>query len=1053
MAWSCNLAPRAGSVLSVSFLLVLALGQVPAHAEDNPLGSFSQKPEAIPTNQSPATAGPAVSSRVAALLTLRNGPAPSWIWGPDKNSRYVLKKTFQSDSSSDAWLIATCDNRMSLDLNGKRIATSDQWQQPVVMNVQQFLVPGENQLNAEVANEGGASGFTLKLVQIVAMGRQDIVLSDESWTAVKADDPSVAAPALVLAEMGKGPWGNLYDLASENESAARGEFNVLPGFHVERLFTVPGEELGSWVSITFDPKGRLIVSDQADKGLCRITLPKIGSDEPTRVERLALPITSAQGLLCAFDSLYISVNGGPGSGLYRAQDTDGDDQYDKLEKLKDLQGAGEHGPHALRLSPDGKSIFLVCGNHTYPVEPLQDSRVPRPWQEDLLLPRQWDANGHAVGRMAPGGWIARTDPDGQNWEMFSIGYRNSYDFDFNTEGELFAYDSDMEWDIGMPWYRPTRAVHATRGSEFGWRSGTGKWPPSSIDSLPPLSDIGPGSPVGVAFGQGARFPARYQEALYLCDWTFGTIYALHLEPEGSSYKAIREEFLSATPLPLTDIAIGPDGALYFTIGGRGTQSELFRVTYVGEESTAPAKPADSQNADLRALRRQLESLHHPADDQSRAIDFIYPNLGHADRFVAYAARVALEHQPAAAWQQRVLDETNPQALLQGAVALARQGDASLQPEIIKTLDRLDINSLPESDKLALLRVYQLAFLRMGEPDAATAQQVASRIDAFYPAATDALNRELCNLLVYLKSPTVVAKTLELLKGDRPTEAAAMAELLARNPSYGGPIARMLANQPDAQKISYAMALRNVKEGWSLDQRKAYFAFLERAREWSGGASYQGFIRNIDREAFDNATEDERLAIEAAGARAPYKVAELPTPKGPGQTWSLDQVMAAAGTSLQDRDFENGRTMFAAARCVVCHRFAGEGGATGPDLTQAAGRFGVKDLAEAILEPGKVVSDQYRATTVATTSGQVYTGRLVNDAKNEIWMLTDPEDPTKSVRIPRAEIDEIAASASTLMPEKLIDTLNQDEVLDLIAYLLSRGEPKDPMFKQTRRGRR
>ncbi len=233
------------------------------------------------------------------------------------------------------------------------------------------------------------------------------------------------------------------------------------------------------------------------------------------------------------------------TAFYRLRDTNGDDQYDRVDHLKEIRGGGEHGPHGLRLTPDGKSIVLVAGNHTLPPEGFQASRVPKNWGEDQLLPRQWDANGHARGILAPGGWIARTDPDGKTWEILSSGYRNSYDIAYNSEGELFAYDSDMEWDMGMPWYRPTRAVHATSGSEFGWRSGTGKWPTYYVDSLPPLVNIGPGSPVGVTFGYGAKFPSKYQKMLYLCDWTFGTIYGLHLEPSGSTYKAVKEEFLVA----------------------------------------------------------------------------------------------------------------------------------------------------------------------------------------------------------------------------------------------------------------------------------------------------------------------------------------------------------------------------------------------------------------------------------------------------------------------------------------------------------------------------
>jgi glucose/arabinose dehydrogenase len=98
------------------------------------------------------------------------------------------------------------------------------------------------------------------------------------------------------------------------------------------------------------------------------------------------------------------------------------------------------------LGPDGKSLFVVGGNHTKIPNP-ESSRVPRNWQEDQLLPRMWDAGGHAVNILAPGGWICRTDPEGKSWELYSNGYRNAYDIAFNTAGELFTYDSDMEWDI------------------------------------------------------------------------------------------------------------------------------------------------------------------------------------------------------------------------------------------------------------------------------------------------------------------------------------------------------------------------------------------------------------------------------------------------------------------------------------------------------------------------------------------------------------------------------------------------------------------------------
>jgi putative heme-binding domain-containing protein len=367
--------------------------------------------------------------------------------------------------------------------------------------------------------------------------------------------------------------------------------------------------------------------------------------------------------------------------------------------------------------------------------------------------------------------------------------------------------------------------------------------------------------------------------------------------------------------------------------------------------------------------------------------------------------------------------------------------------LLSALDKVDFSRFPERQVLDLLRTYMLVFIRMGEPDQATAARLAKKFDGYFPAASDFVNRELVQLLVYLKSPTVVAETVDLLKRPtKPTPQPGMADVIARNKGYGGAIEKMLASAPDQQKLAYIFALRNVKDGWTMDQRKAYFGAIAEARKWSGGSSYQGFLNNIEKDAFDNATEADRLAIEALGLRKPFKPPELPKPRGPGRDWTTADVLALE-PKLKDRSFYNGQKMFAAARCVVCHRFYGDGGATGPDLTQSAGRFGYKDMAEAILEPSKVISDQYRASVVFTTDGQTFTGKVVSEDKGAITVLIDPEDSTKVKEVKRADLDELKPSATSLMPNDLLKPLNEDEVLDLMAYLLSRGDPNHPMFKK------
>ena len=282
---------------------------------------------------------------------------------------------------------------------------------------------------------------------------------------------------------------------------------VAEGFLVEKVFEVP-PSMGSWVSLTSDPMGRLIASDQQEAGLFLITPGKPGTSEATEVQKLPVKLSGAQGLEWALDALYAMVNNASSPGLHRLTDTNGDGLLDTDEYLLKTAGSGEHGPHAVILGPDGKSLFVASGNHTKLPDELDASPLSQSWGEDHLLPRQWDPRGHARGILAPGGWICRVDPNGKNCEVISTGYRNQYDIAFNADGELFTYDADMEWDMGMPWYRPTRLLHATKGSEFGWRSGTGKWPEYYDDSLPAVVNIGPSSPTGVLFGYGAKFPAK-----------------------------------------------------------------------------------------------------------------------------------------------------------------------------------------------------------------------------------------------------------------------------------------------------------------------------------------------------------------------------------------------------------------------------------------------------------------------------------------------------------------------------------------------------------------
>src|SRR5690606_33212630 len=143
---------------------------------------------------------------------------------------------------------------------------------------------------------------------------------------------------------------------------------------------------------------------------------------------------------------------------------------------------GEHGPHALIIGADGY-LYWVLGNHTALTDSSSFFSPHRNYEEGNLLPYYTDPRGHAANVRAPGGTIARTplSSPGSQWELFAGGFRNAYDASFNLIGELFTLDSDMEWDINLPWYRPVRTNHIVPGGEYGWRTGSGKWPDYYLD--------------------------------------------------------------------------------------------------------------------------------------------------------------------------------------------------------------------------------------------------------------------------------------------------------------------------------------------------------------------------------------------------------------------------------------------------------------------------------------------------------------------------------------------------------------------------------------------
>jgi putative heme-binding domain-containing protein len=825
---------------------------------------------------------------------------------------------------------------------------------------------------------------------------------------------------------------------------------IAKGFRLELIYKVPTETHGSWVCLATLPDGKLIASDQGDKGLFIITPPAVGKTEEPQVEPLNLlyegkRLSQAQGLLWAFDALYVVVNGGA-SGLYRVTDSDKDGKLDKVEQLRKFEGGGgEHGPHALIKHPDGKRITVVCGNQTK-LTKFDTSRVPQHWGEDHLLPRLPDGNGFMAGVNGPGGAIYHVTPDGKTWELFSVGFRNQYDAAYDLNGNLFTYDADMEWDFNTPWYRPTRVCQVTSGSEFGWRNGAGKYPAYYADNLPGVCDIGPGSPTGVCFGYGAKFPDNWQRKLFICDWSYGKLYAVQLNDNGGAMKGTAEEFIAGTPLPLTDITVNEkDGAMYFTTGGRKTQSGLYRVTYTGTDHTYPAHrimeelatAEEMKKRGYRDSRKGFETQHMALAAEDKAgLERARGGIGSDDRFTRFAARISLEHQDTKLWADQVLAETNPNAAITGLLALVRssaacpqhdkegkhKGDPALRGKILDSLGKLDFAKLSVEQRLELIRVYHVLFNRFGPPTDAERTAWLAKYEPAFPTHQRFVDGELCQVFVYLQGPQTAAKTVQLL-AEAPTQE---------------------------EQMEYARALRMLKTGWTPELRKSYFEWFVKAQTYKGGNSFAKFVLMMKADAEKTLTPEEKTALQPTLDAKPMNTnVNVASARPFVKKHSMESLLPVIekGLIAGGRDFDKGRKLFAATNCFSCHRFDNEGGSAGPDLSGLAGRFGPKDLLESVIDPNKEISDQYQAVQIDTLDGKQIVGRIVNLNGDGMQVMTNMLDPNGMISVKQSNIDRVQPSKISMMPAGLLDTLTDDEAIDLMAYLLSMGKRDHAAFQK------
>ena len=371
------------------------------------------------------------------------------------------------------------------------------------------------------------------------------------------------------------------------------QFKLPPNFHIYKV--ADASLCGGSYDITFDGQGRLLVGD--GKAVRRLT-DSNGDRVYDKQEVIAegLGGRGPQGLLVYGDRLY--AVGGDGIQLFSGYEGDGPLKHEG-RLGQPFNTGGDHTAHTVLRGLDGY-VYFVCGEGGG----VNDRKHITEESSPVIFERNAS--------------VFRFDPDGEYWECISAGGRNPPSLGMNYLGEFFSFDSDMEWHVDLPWYRPVRLNHWAIGGDQGWQ-GVGAFPPYHIDSVPPVLEVGRGSPNWGIFYEHNQLPEKYADSFLCCDYRWksattggynssGRLVTFHMKRDGATWKAEMETLVETIPnakdekgqainFALVDVDVAPDGSLFVSDHNQG----VWRIFYAESDSVPAIVPEVELNPRQQAL--------------------------------------------------------------------------------------------------------------------------------------------------------------------------------------------------------------------------------------------------------------------------------------------------------------------------------------------------------------------------------------------------------------------------------------------------------------------
>lgn len=715
------------------------------------------------------------------------------------------------------------------------------------------------------------------------------------------------------------------------------------------------------------------------------------------------------------------------SALILIEDSDDDGHADRQTKLIRLETPGtfpHNGLSGIALGRLGELYFSLGENSGKSYKLI-------------------GSDGQSLASGGEGGNIYRCRPDGGGLRLVARGFWNTFGLGFDKSGNLFAVDNDPD---SRP---PCRLLHIVEGGDYGFRYRNGRagthpftaWDGELPGTLPMLARTGE-APGGVLAYESNGMPPDYFGKLLVSSWGEHRIDAFTLKPRGASFGAEQKPLVrGGDDFRPVGLCTGPDGSVYFTdwvlrdfqVHGRG------RVWRLRAKDRA-ALPGPHPNPEAKsAAAVKLELLNHamPVQEGTGQAELAINTLTNdaEDPFLFSAAIQLLS---------RSVSETELISLMTDERASVRLGAL--------LAFRLRSPEIPRNAIVPLLkdtdpRIRQTSIQWIGE----TGQKdLGDQLEGILkmPVTPDIFRTYLATRERLAESRP---KTYQPFHGGNPFALPVLLDssadpqlrklaLRALPPSYPGlettALVEILDHGSVALRREVMWTLRDAPREDTLPVLQDIIEDVQGDKELRADAV--AALAVLAEQDVPAATLLKQLATREGSLMQPQALQFLQAKQNPPKLISRsdDILRAVVG---QPGDPEEGRRIFFHHRgpgCYRCHRVDGRGGDAAPELTRIMRQLDGERMLESIITPSKEIAPEFAAWVLTTNDGRTLTGLFTGarDPKEGKFIFVDQQGEVHLFL--SGEIKEVSVSKKSLMPDKLLDSLTDQQIRDLFAFLRS-----------------